>query len=187
MMSGGQLMYVGFAMTVAADARFSSLSRYSLDRCSAFRMAFTVFGFFVANSSVNAQTFSGWSFHIFCVVTTVNPILSAIARAFHGSPTQNPSILSTFIFATICGGGIVMRFTSLSGWMPPAPNQYRVHIACVPGGKVMAKLSGSPDALALSAIGFRSLAFLTPAFSNLLLSVMAWPLRFSIHGMTMGL
>ena len=83
----------------------------------------TVFGFFAANSSVNAQTFSGWSFHICCVVMAVKPMPSAIARLFHGSPTQKPSILSTFMLATICGGGIVMRLTSLSGWMPPDASQ----------------------------------------------------------------
>ena len=95
----------------------------TLARCSAFRTAFTVLGFFVANSSVNAQTFSGWSVHICCVVMAVKPMLSAIARTFHGSPTQKPSILSTFMLATICGGGIVMRLTSLSGLMPPDPSQ----------------------------------------------------------------
>ena len=40
---------------------------------------------------------------------------SAMARAFHGSPTQKPSILPTFMFATICAGGIVISATSLSG------------------------------------------------------------------------
>ena len=48
---------------------------------------------------------------------------SAMARSFHGSPTQKPSILSTFMLATICGGGIVMRVTSLSGLMPPEASQ----------------------------------------------------------------
>ncbi len=72
---------------------------------------------------MNAQTFSGWSFHICCVVIAVKPMPSAIARLFHGSPTQKPSILSTFMLATICGGGIVMRLTSLSGWMPPEASQ----------------------------------------------------------------
>ena len=78
-------------------------------------MAFTVFGFLSANSSVNAQTFSGWSFHNCCVVTAVNPMPSSMARLFQGSPTQKPSILSTFMFATICGGGMVIRFTSRRG------------------------------------------------------------------------
>ena len=55
-----------------------------------------------------------------CVVTEVKPILSAMARAFHGSPTQKPSILPIFMLATICGGGMVMSETSLSGLMPPA-------------------------------------------------------------------
>ena len=83
----------------------------------------TVFGFFVANSSVNAQTFSGWSFHICWVVMAVKPMPSSMARLFHGSPTQKPSILSTFMLATICAGGMVMRLTSLSGWMPPEASQ----------------------------------------------------------------
>ena len=83
----------------------------------------TVRGFFCANSSVNAQTFSGWSFHSCCVVTAVNPVPSSMARLFHGSPTQKPSILSTFMFATICAGGIVMRLTSRSGWIPPEASQ----------------------------------------------------------------
>ena len=86
-------------------------------------MALTVFGFLPANSSVNAQTFSGWSFQSCCVVTAVKPMPSAIARLFHGSPTQKPSILSIFMFATICAGGIVMREMSRSGWMPPDASQ----------------------------------------------------------------
>lgn len=93
----------------------------TLASCKAFRMAFTVFGFFPANSSVKAQTFSGWSFHMSCVVTEVKPSLSEIARTFQGSPTQKPSILPMRMFETICGGGIVMRLMSLSGLMPPAP------------------------------------------------------------------
>jgi hypothetical protein len=64
---------------------------------------------------VNAQTFSGWSFQSCCVVTAVKPMLSSIARLFHGSPTQKPSILSTFMFDTICAGGMVIRLMSLSG------------------------------------------------------------------------
>ena len=40
---------------------------------------------------------------------------SAMARAFHGSPTQKPSILPTFMLATICGGGTVMSETVLVG------------------------------------------------------------------------
>ena len=106
---------MGREITSATLARFSILSMYSLDRCSALRTAITVLGFFAANSSVKAQTFSGWSGHIFCVVVTVKPMPSAMARRFHGSPTQNPSILPTFILATICGGGMVIKLTSLSG------------------------------------------------------------------------
>jgi hypothetical protein len=83
----------------------------------------TVRGFSSANSAVIANTFSGWSGQICCVVTAVKPISSVTARAFHGSPTQKPFILPTFMLATICGGGMVIRVTSLSGLMPPAPSQ----------------------------------------------------------------
>ena len=50
--------------------------------------ALTVFGFLVANSSVNPRTFSGWSFQICWVVMAVKPMPSAMARAPQGSPTQ---------------------------------------------------------------------------------------------------
>src|SRR5262245_39197869 len=109
-----------------------------------------------------------------------------MARKFHGSPTQKPSILSTFMLATICGGGMVIRLTSLSGLIPPDASQYLVHMACVPGGKVIANVNGSPAALARSTCGFKSFAVLTPAFFSVLLSVIACPLRFSIQGMTIG-
>ena len=45
--------------TSAALARLSRLSKCTLARCKAFSTAFTVLGFFDANSSVNAHTFSG--------------------------------------------------------------------------------------------------------------------------------
>ena len=83
----------------------------------------TVLGFLSANSAVKAQTFSGWSFQMSWVLRAVKPMPSAMARAFHGSPTQKPSILPTFMLATICGGGMVISETSLSGLMPPAASQ----------------------------------------------------------------
>ena len=86
-------------------------------------IARAVFGFFWTNSSVVPSVFSGWSFHTPCVVSTVKPILSWIARLFHGSPTQKPSMLPTRMFATICGGGTTIVFTSLNGWMPCAASQ----------------------------------------------------------------
>jgi hypothetical protein len=90
------------------------------------------------------------------------------------------------MLATICGGGIVIKLTSLSGLMPPDASQYRIHIACVPGGNVMANVSGSPAAFALSASGLICEGCFTPAAFSLLFSVMAWPFRFSSHGMTIG-
>jgi hypothetical protein len=50
-------------------------------------------------------------------------VLSKIARAPQGSPTQKPSILPTRILATICGGGTTMVFTSLMGLMPTLASQ----------------------------------------------------------------
>jgi len=69
------------------------------------------------------STFSGWSGQICWVVVAVKPILSKIARAPQGSPTQKPSMLPTRILATICGGGTTMVFTSLMGLMPRLPSQ----------------------------------------------------------------
>jgi hypothetical protein len=123
MISFGQLMYCGCETTSAMRGRFSSLSFHWPASTTARTTALTVFGFFAANSSVKARTFSGWSFHICWVVMAVKPMPSAMARAFHGSPTQKPSILPTFMLATICGGGIVISDTSRSGLMPPAPSQ----------------------------------------------------------------
>jgi hypothetical protein len=57
--SGGQLMYVGRETMLACSGRFFRSSSHTLASCSAFNTALTVFGFFAANSSVNAQTFSG--------------------------------------------------------------------------------------------------------------------------------
>src|SRR5437763_5257106 len=74
-----------------------------------------VFGFFCTNSALVPRTFYGWSFQMSCVVIAVNPILSKIARLFHGSQTQNLSILPTRMFATICGGGTTIDLTSFSG------------------------------------------------------------------------
>src|SRR5215204_113295 len=70
--------------------------------------------------------------------------------------------------------------------MPPDASQYRIHMACVPGGNVIAKDSGSPAALALSASGFTAAGVLAPAFLSLLLSVIACPLRLRSHGITIG-
>ena len=92
------------------------------------------------------------------------------------------------MFATIIGGGIVMRATSLSGSTPPAASQYRSHIAWVPGcechGKnhwtafVAALLRESPEVTRTCAEEFRD---------ALRRRVIAWPLRLRIHGITSGL
>src|SRR6266571_4315997 len=86
----------------------------------------------------------------------------------------------------ICAGGIVIRLISLSGWIPPDASQNLIHMACVPGGYVMANARGLPAALAFSASGFTSLADFTPAAFSLLFSVIACPLRLSSQGITIG-
>src|SRR5882672_8229890 len=96
---------------------------------------------------------------------------SAIARAFHGSPTQKPSILPTFMLATICAGGIVMSETSRSGLMPPDASQYRIHIAWVPGGYVIANVMGEPLVLASSASGLICDGALAPRSSKVFVRV----------------
>src|ERR1700704_1403190 len=106
MISGGQLMYAGLATTSAALARLSRLSRCTLASWSALSTALTVFGFFAANSSVNAHTFSGWSGHIFWVVMAGNPDPANDGALFPGLAQQKPVLLSAFMLATICAGGI---------------------------------------------------------------------------------
>src|SRR3954453_15948147 len=69
---------------------------------------------------------------------------------FHGSHTQKQSMVPTFMFATICGGGTTMVSMSLSGSMPPAASQYRSQRSWVPPGKVIAALIDLPDAFFLS-------------------------------------
>ena len=56
-------------------------------------------------------------------VCTGLPPMCAPISSFHGSATQNASMLPTFMFATICGGGTTMVETSLSGSMTPAASQ----------------------------------------------------------------
>ena len=58
-----------------------------------------------------------------CDVAAVNPMRSLIARAFHGSPTQNPTMLPMRMFITICGGGTTTVRTSSNGLMPALASQ----------------------------------------------------------------
>src|SRR5690242_19855317 len=60
-----------------------------------------VFGYFLTHSSEVPRVFSGWSFQMSWVVAAVMPTPSAMARWFHGSPTQKPSMFPTRMFATI--------------------------------------------------------------------------------------
>ena len=99
-------------MILATSERFFMSSMYFDASRIAMIMARAVLGYFSTNSAVVPSTFSGWSFQISWVVAAVKPMLSRMARAFHGSPTQKPSMLPTRMLATICGGGTVMFFTS---------------------------------------------------------------------------
>ena len=56
-------------------------------------MARTVLGFFDANSSVNAHTFSGWSFHSCCVVTAVSRGTRAILLRWVDLPPHRVRVL----------------------------------------------------------------------------------------------
>lgn len=82
-----------------------------------------VFGYLSTKAAVVPSVFSGWSGQMSWVVLAVKPILSMMARAFHGSPTQNPSMAPTRMFATIWGGGTVISLASCLGSMPCAASQ----------------------------------------------------------------
>src|SRR6478735_401151 len=59
-------------------------------------------------------------------------------------------------------------------------------MACVPGGNVMANVIGVPAFFAASTKGLRALGSLPTLPLSAVFIVMAWPFRFSIHGITMG-
>src|SRR6266566_8316164 len=59
-------------------------------------------------------------------------------------------------------------------------------MACVPGGNVIAKASGSPSFLALFTKGFNAFGSACTCPLKLLERLMAWPLRLSSHGMIIG-
>ena len=58
-----------------------------------------------------------------CDVAAVKPMRSLIALAFHGSPTQKPTMLPMRMFITICGGGTTTVRTSSKGLMPALASQ----------------------------------------------------------------
>jgi hypothetical protein len=81
---------------------------------------------------------------------------------------------------------MVTSAASLSALMPPAPRKYRIHMACVPGGNVMAKVMGVPFFFASSTKGLSILGSAPTFFLSSDFTVMACPLRLSIQGITMG-
>src|SRR5512143_2756570 len=105
-------------MIFATSERLLMVSMYFDASRIAATIARAVLGYLATKSAVVPSTFSGWSFQISCVVAAVKPMLSRIARAFHGSPTQKPSMLSTRMLATICGGGTVITLAWVNGLMP---------------------------------------------------------------------
>src|SRR5215470_17430433 len=90
------------------------------------------------------------------------------------------------MLATICAGGIVISDTSRSGLIPPLPSQYRVHMAWVPGGYVIANVIGAPLLLASITSGLSCCGVFTPFSSSALVSVMACPFRLRYIGMIIG-
>lgn len=60
-------------------------------------------------------------------------------------------------------------------------------MAWVPGGNVMAKVIGLPEALAASTSGFRAFGSAATLPLSAFARLMDWPLRLRIHGMTMGI
>ncbi len=86
------------------------------------------------------------------------------------------------MLATIWGGGMVMRVTSRSGLMPPDASQYRIHMACVPGGKVMAKVMGAPLAFASSTIGLSCWGVFTPLSDQFLVQGDGLPVPVEVEG-----
>ena len=85
--------------------------------------AFAAFGYLSTHSARIPTAFSGCLPQISPVVQAVKPMPWLTSCSFHGSPTQKASMLPTFMFATICGGGTTMVEMSLSGSTPPAAIQ----------------------------------------------------------------
>ena len=107
----------------AISCLFSILSHHCWASITAISSALAAFGFLSTQSARMPSAFSGCLNQISPVVQAVKPMPWLTSCSFHGSPTQKASMLPTFMFATICGGGTTMVETSLSGSMPPAASQ----------------------------------------------------------------
>ncbi len=81
------------------------------------------FGYLSTQAARMPSAFSGCLLQTSPVEQAVKPMPWLTSCSFHGSPTQKASMLPTFMFATICGGGTTMVEMSLSGSMPPAASQ----------------------------------------------------------------
>ena len=176
-------------MTSATFGRFSILSMYSLERCRALRIAVTVLGFCRGEFfREGACLFGMVRPHLLCRDDGISDV-----RPYDGAqrstalPRSKPSILSTFILATICGGGIVISVYVLVR-MNPARPQPVAH----PHG-VSARREGHRERqwitrqpLALSTRGFISLAVFTVTLKFVGQCEMACPFRLINQGMIMG-
>src|SRR5678810_1235838 len=100
------------------------------------------------------------------------------ATPFQGSPTQKPSMLSTLIFATICGGGMVIIPTDLE-LILHAASQFLNHISCVPPGNVIAKVTSLRPCTFLTAAATLFISLKPTSPQKSFDSVIDWPLLFS--------
>ena len=92
-------------------------------------------------------------------------------------------MLPTRMLATICGDGTVMTLASFIGLMPAAASPWYSHMAWVPVGKVWAKVySRFSPAITLAKLAPST----APLSASCLLSVMAWPLLFSVINTAMS-
>ena len=124
MMSGtGTLNHWRLPTISASSCLFSIFSHHCWASITAISRAFAAFGYLSTHSARMPSAFSGCLNQISPVVQAVKPMSWLTSCSFHGSPTQNASMLPTFMFATICGGGTTMVEMSLSGSMPPAASQ----------------------------------------------------------------
>ena len=112
---------------------------------------------------------------------------SAMARAFHGSPTQKPSILPIFMLATICARrdgderDVLVRIDAAGARGNSASTSRACRAERSSRTSAVRRASARFSTNGLSALGSAP----TLPFHSAL-SVMAWPLRLSSQGMIIG-
>src|SRR5262245_33525395 len=134
MMSGtGTLNHWRLPTISASSCLFSAFSHHICASMVAISSALAAFGYLSTHSARRPSAFSGCLNQISPVVQAVKPMPWLTSCSFHGSPTQKASMLPTFMFATIWGGGTTMVAMSLSGSMPPAASRYCCKSPKLPG------------------------------------------------------